>query len=191
MENELLIIGVDLSLVNTGVCVMHYKKEFIENYLITTELKGIERLSYVRQQFKNILSIYERYEKVVFIEGYSFNSQGRHESIAELGGIIRIFLYDEGISYFEVPPKSLKKYIVNNGNADKISVAIALMKHFEVELNTEHERDAYALAEVGKAYMGLTYNLKNYQEEVIKVLKNPKLQKGRGRPKKTRRDIKP
>jgi Holliday junction resolvasome RuvABC endonuclease subunit len=60
---------------------------------------------------------------LVVIEGYSFGSKGRAVfNIGELGGVVRLSLWEEGIPYVDIPPTCLKKFATGRGNSSKDDV---------------------------------------------------------------------
>lgn len=66
---------------------------------------------------------------VVVVEGYSFGSQGRATfSVGELGGAVRVALFDAGVPFVEVPPAVLKKFAAGSGSATKDEVLLAAVR---------------------------------------------------------------
>lgn len=169
------ILGIDPSLSSTGICLMSEDGQVIDSLAIKTDKVGPERLSFFRQSFINLISM--RPGIRVFIEGYSFGSGGKRESMAELGGVIRLTLYDQAIKFIEVPPKTLKKFATGNGNADKIQMGVQLMKEYGLEYPTSDQTDAFWLCQFGRAYHGLITNLSRARQEVI--AEKPKVKKGK------------
>jgi Holliday junction resolvasome RuvABC endonuclease subunit len=111
------IVGIDASLTATGVCLPTGETLVIE----PKKLRGAERLNFILESIADLLTHHKI--DMVIIEGYSFGSQGRAVfQIGELGGVIRLALYQEGIPCVEVPPSCLKKYICGKGNASKDEV---------------------------------------------------------------------
>jgi Holliday junction resolvasome RuvABC endonuclease subunit len=59
----------------------------------------------------------------IFIEGYAFSAQGRGVSLLfETGGILRGKFFQNGWTYTEVNPSSLKKSATGKGNSNKNSM---------------------------------------------------------------------
>jgi hypothetical protein len=106
------ILALDLSLTGTGVCLPDGSTTTIK----TANLRGPERLRYIRDQVRDYtyLDI-----KVCIIEGYSYGSAQGACNIGELGGVIRVLLFERDIPIVEIAPKSRAKYATGNGNADK------------------------------------------------------------------------
>jgi crossover junction endodeoxyribonuclease RuvC len=170
----MIILGIDPSLASTGICLMNGETgEVGETMAIQPSDVGMKRLAIFRQEIINLITMMSGIR--VFIEGYSFGSGGKRESMAELGGVIRLTLYDHEIEFIEVPPKTLKKFATGNGNADKIQMGVQLMKEFSLEYPTSDQTDAFWLCQFGIAYHELTLNLSKARQEVIADMKKPKV----------------
>lgn len=168
----MIILGIDPSLTSTGICVMFKQGEVVENYAVQLKAKGTERLALFRNHFQSITN--EHHDVRAFIEGYAFGANNQREALGELGGIIRLTLYDEEINTIVIPPTMLKKFATGKGNADKIAMAVALEKQFQLEYPTSDQTDAFWLATFGRAYLGLMNNITKERLEIIESLKNPK-----------------
>ena len=108
-------LGLDLSLTSTGYC-------FDGNYgVISTPAKGPERLSRITNKVIDI--VYDNPIDIVIIEGYSFASRNSQaHSIGELGGAMRMRLWECGVSYVDIPPTCRAKFATGKGNAGKNEV---------------------------------------------------------------------
>lgn len=171
------IIGLDLSLTNTGVVILDEDGKPRINITITTKkLRGVERLYFIKQEIKKILRYYK--PGLAVIEGYAMGVgkgrfggvYGRTFSIGELGGVVKLLLYILGINYLIVAPKTLKKFAALNGNADKEKMKKVIEREWKVKFNTEHEYDAFGLAMLGySAYRVLRKEMtvKEKQQEAI------------------------
>lgn len=56
---------------------------------------------------------------LVGIEGYAYGARNGREVLGEVGGVIRLRLFELDVPYVVVPPASLKRHATGNGNADK------------------------------------------------------------------------
>ena len=173
----MIIIGIDPSLTSTGICITDERGKVLLNQAIGSKLSGVKRLLDFKNQLMVFMNIYPLSKKMVFIESYSFGSVGKRESIAELGGTIRLTLFEQNIEFVDVPPTVLKKYVTGKGNADKIAMGVALQKQFGLEYPTSDQTDAFLLCELGRAYLGFIPGLAKFKEEVIADMKNPKAKK--------------
>lgn len=162
------ILGLDLSLCNTG-CIILDRGSVVDATTIKPDIRGMERLYLIKNAIKTILKKHK--PKLVVIEGYAYSPhRGRAFSIGELGGIIKLMLFVNHIDYLIVAPTTLKKFITGKGNAPKSKMEKEIFKRWKVELDTEHEVDAYALAKMGYFIMVKQNHVYSYQEEAMKVV---------------------
>lgn len=138
-------LGLDLSLNATGVCVKEGDKILFIDTLKIKKEKGVERLSLIKERITSILNKYQ--PDTINIEGYSFGSRGRAIfNIGELGGVVRLLLYENGYKFNEISPKTLKKQFTGNGNADKESMLKRANEVSGVVIEDHNQADAFALA---------------------------------------------
>ena len=172
------ILGLDLSLRNTGWVVLTDEGKLKASGVIKSKKRGVERLCEISYNFYGTIIIPHEPE-IAVIEGYAFGIRhGMSFSIGELGGIIKKNLFESDISYYTVAPPSLKKFITGKGRCDKNEIMKEVYKKWNVDLKTEHQNDAYGLARIGleisKFQKGTNpKKLLKYEQEVIKrVLKD-------------------
>lgn len=173
----MIILGIDPSLSSTGICIMSDDGLVIDSIAIQPISKGSERLAVFHQSLKIIIAKYDIHDIRAFIEGYAFGANNQREALGELGGVLRLELYDGNIPVVVVQPTALKKFATGKGNADKILMGVQLMKEFGLEYPTSDQTDAYWLALFGRAYHGLIPNLTKARQEIIADMKAPKVKK--------------
>ena len=173
----MIILGIDPSLTSTGICVMSEDGEVLTTMAINSEFAGAKRLHDIKEQIKPIVKIPPSEKPITFIEGYSFGSKNGREVLGELGGMIRLLLYETGVLFVNVPPTTLKKYATGKGTGDKVAMAIGVIKGWGVDFPTTDQTDAYALCQFGRGYLGLVDNLTAFKKEAIEAVKNPKAKK--------------
>jgi crossover junction endodeoxyribonuclease RuvC len=149
------IMGLDLSLTSTGYAMD------AEISCISTKFKGPERLSVITKQILHIC--FNNNIQCVIIESYSFGSRNSQaHSIGELGGCIRMSLWENKIPYVDVPPTSRAKFATGKGNAGKTEVISAISsKTGKVFLGSGADDmcDAWILREMALAHLGISqYN---------------------------------
>ena len=99
------IMGLDLSLTSTGVSING------STQVVSTKLKGVERLSVMNHAILEIAKAQN--VDIILIEGYSFASRsGQAFSIGELGGCVRMTLWENNIPYVEIPPTCRAKFVM-------------------------------------------------------------------------------
>lgn len=173
----MITIGIDASLTGTGVCVLKTEKGSIQQILevgtIKTKLFGVPRLQYIRDTVKALII---KYPIPVFIEGYSFGSKGSSVyDLGELGGVLRVMLYENKITYKEIPPSTLKKYISGKGNAKKEIMLEQTYRKFgfgsEI-LKDNDQVDAFCLAVMGANCLYYQQDPAKYSKEHRAVFSN-------------------
>jgi crossover junction endodeoxyribonuclease RuvC len=146
------ILGLDLSLTSTGYSLNG------NTGIISTKTKGPERLSIVN---KTVLQLcLDESVDCVIVEGYSFASRNSQaHSIGELGGCIRMTLWECNIPYVEVPPTSRAKFATGKGNSGKTEVISAISsktgKIFSGS-GADDECDAWVLEQMGLAKLNMS-----------------------------------
>jgi Holliday junction resolvasome RuvABC endonuclease subunit len=144
------LMGLDLSLSSTGISMNSVTS------VIRSKAKGAERLSEVT---KSILhECLENEIDCVVIEGYSFASRsGQAFSIGELGGCIRMTLFECNIPIIEVPPTCRAKFATGRGNASKGEVISAISAKTGIIFSGasgNDECDAWVLEQMALTYLG-------------------------------------
>lgn len=138
------ILALDLSLTAPGVCLP-------DGWTGTLRVKehGMERLSLIRKRVFG----YACDVDVVVLEGYSFGSRGAAVvNIGELGGVVRLALYEARIPYVEVPPACLKRYATGRGNASKDDVLQQAVIRSGHAFEDNNAADAWWLWQLGLAH---------------------------------------
>jgi len=159
----MIFIGIDLSLTETGFCVLGGEDQIIRTY--KTKLKGCKRLRYLKDKILGSVMAFNA--DVIAIEGYSFGSKHSHQaSIGELGGLIKLDISEMNIDCIIVPPTSLKKFVTGKGVADKQKMQESANRKWGVTLFNDNENDAYCLAQVARAWkLGAKFD---YEKEALK-----------------------
>ena len=146
------LLGLDLSLASTGYSINE------QTGIIATKFKGPERLSFIN---KTVLQLCLDEEiDCVIVEGYSFASRNSQaHSIGELGGCIRMTLWECGIPYIEVPPTSRAKFATGKGNSGKTEVISSISSKTGKVFSgpgADDECDAWILEQMGLAKLNMS-----------------------------------
>lgn len=143
------LMGVDLSLTSTGISIAG------ETFAINPRTKGIERLVEVSTRIVELATTYN--PNAIILEGYSFGSKfTRAHAIGELGGCVKVALYQAGFHIVEVPPTCRAKFATGRGNASKIDVLLAIRRLSGIEFlgsSGDDECDAWVLEQMGMAVL--------------------------------------
>jgi crossover junction endodeoxyribonuclease RuvC len=162
MANKILI-GID-----PGLAVTAWAESGGDSGIIQPSQSGMARLV-------EILAALQKAEvhlaDGIAIEGYSFGSPYRAHQLGELGGGIRMWLWQCATPYIDVAPPTLKKFATGSGRAKKDELRLAVWKRWGKEFKTEHEVDAFVLAKIAEAVFGDPGPLTQFQSEVVKRCK--------------------
>lgn len=118
------------------------------------------RLHELRRQLERLILIYPPRPELAMIEGYALNTPGRLGLTrqAEIGGVIRLALFELEIPFFEIEPTRLKLYATGNGGASKeamVEAALELGARSSATALNEDEADAFHLRHLGRMAYGL------------------------------------
>lgn len=145
------IVGLDLSLTSTGVAFGDDTTGTVHTQAIKSKLHGTARLVEIREHVLGIV-LFPFVADVVVVEGYAFGSPrgaSNAHSLGELGGVIKLALYEHQVPVVIAPPASVKKFACDAGNAPKVEVLVAAVKASGLDFSTSDEADAYWLREMG------------------------------------------
>ena len=181
------IIGLDLSLLSTGVAIINRGKITLRT--ITTSPKTptyerIERIIAFLIEYQCFNSMCQSAELVMIEKPFGILGNGK--ILVELLGIVKWYLFSDNqgtIPIMEISQTSLKKYATGYGNAQKIDMVNKAYEEFGIRGNND-EIDAFWLAQLGTDIKTGTCKYK-YQREVIDVILAPKKKKKRKKKKNT------
>jgi crossover junction endodeoxyribonuclease RuvC len=168
------VLGIDPSLTACGIVGLDTEGLVACSHTIKSKKKGIERVIDIDSFLFDLLELHT--PKLVILEGYAYGI-GRGSALAnlgELGGVIRKTLTVEQYKYIIVPPASAKKFATSKGNAKKDEMRLAVYKRWGFEADTMDEVDAYVLARIGLAVLGLDRNLTKFQQEALEKVQGVK-----------------
>jgi len=144
------MMGLDLSLTSAGYSING------DTGTIAVKTKEAERLYEIREDIINLVKSYD--VNAVVIEGYAFaarNSQSH--KIGELGGVIRLALYEMEVPYIDVPPTCRAKFATGKGNSSKTEVVSAVSARTGIVWagkGTDDMCDAWILEQMGLTALG-------------------------------------
>ena len=141
------VVGLDLSLTATGIAAAG-----VADVLRPKGLTGPERLAWLCDRVDAIVKLHNA--ALVVVEGYAYGRQNTAHQLGELGGVIRLALWEAGIPYVDVPPSTLKKYATGRGNAGKEEVLAAAIRRLGYQGHDNNEADALWLRALGCAAYG-------------------------------------
>ena len=135
--------------------------------------KGIPRLADGLKAAVNAM----RGCELVVIEGYSYASEYGGERLGEMGGVVRLGLWQMKPRplIMEIAPKKVKKFACGNGNANKDMMLAAAKKRLGYGRNSHDEADALWILQTALHYYGLpgAVPMPEDQVAVIRALEWP------------------
>ena len=150
-----IIMGIDPALVKLGWAIVTKQSDRDKTVTwqtgtIQPKQDGVERLKHIRDGIAVLAESAQ--PELIVIEGYSFGSQFNGPALGEVGGVIRLALFEAGFKIAVVQPASLKKFVTGSGRADKPTVRQKIFKKWKgAEFDTQDEAEAFALAQWGLA----------------------------------------
>jgi len=178
-RSEFYYLGFDLSLTGTGVVVLNSHGEVCYVETLKNKLRGMERLQFIRDHTAKILRLFP--PETICVEGYAMGSRsGQAFSIGELGGVIKLMLYESDVTPYLVPPTRLKKFIVGGGKAEKDLIMMKVFQRWGWEAGDNNQADAYGLAKLAQTLHTQKFeSLNKAQLEVVHDILNPPEKKGK------------
>lgn len=149
---EMVTMGIDPSLTSTGISIGGVTAS------IRKTSRGVHRLLEVRNDL--IYIIKQHNVNCVAIEHYSYASRNSQaHSIGEMGGVMRLALYEAEIPFVEIPPTCRAKFATGKGNAGKPEVVSAISAITGIVWtggDGSDRCDAWVLEEMLKYKLGLS-----------------------------------
>ena len=157
------VVGVDLSLVSTGVAWEPDCSRRIQTRPKDWRSED-DRLEFIAARVMEV--VHEAHDPtraagtLVVIEGLSYGQpSGSAFTRAGLHYIVRANVLAEGHKLTIVPPTMLKKFVTGNGNASKELVVSTVARKLGRTISSDDVADALGLVAVGQALLGLEPNL--------------------------------
>jgi hypothetical protein len=159
-------VGIDQSYTGFAVTILDADGGWT-TWVYKSEGAGVERLNSIRS-FLTSLFVYDFPDlKIIDVamEGYAFGSQMAN-MLGELGGLVKLFCYDElNVKPLIVPPTSLKKYVTGKGTGvQKNQILLYVYKKWDVEFTDDNAADSFSLAKIASGLYDLTYEKEVYRK---------------------------
>lgn len=158
-KKEPTVVGLDVSLVGPGVCLIvgDPRGKIGEDLWATTtlirageDLRGPERLSVVTRAIWSWLAARGAGKPgdVYVMEGYAF-SRSRAHSLGEIGGCVRRVVWESGGDLIVVPPSTLKRFLTGKGVGEKNVIIKHVYKRWGFDVDEDNQCDAFGCAVLG------------------------------------------
>lgn len=165
-------IGIDQSYSGFGITAIDKKANYYTE-VYKAEGSGIEKLCNIRNYVEDFLSEHE--VAGIAMEGYAFGREFGVAISGELGGMIKLLLFDlypgNDAARFPliVQPTSLKKYITGKGTkVNKNQILLNVYKKWDVEFNDDNAADSYGLARLVRNKHDFEYEKEVYDKLTTK-----------------------
>jgi Crossover junction endodeoxyribonuclease RuvC. len=201
-----MILAIDQSLTQTGVCLIGMDGEIYHTGVVKTTSKQywfdrmltiVSYLDFVYDlhcvepiQIKTMVGI--PVVNYVVLEDYAFAGSFKGFVLGELGGIIKYHFRERSCpNVFQIKPQHHKMFVARDGSADKKQVMKALASRFDFETKNDNIADAVSMGlltcaliahEEGTAQF-LPYE-KNLLTKVRMVINGERITKRKPRPAK-------
>lgn len=149
-------MGIDPS-TRTGIAIVEGDKSIIHTEEI--EFKkciGLERASKIIGRIKEIHDTYK--PTIITIEDMFVGHTSSAIPLIQLGSLIRYNFWLEDITYYDVSPMTLKKFVTGKGTSKKDEIMMYVLKRWGHASATNNIADAIGLAMIGLAYGGVPFS---------------------------------
>lgn len=143
----MITLGLDLSLNHIGWAVVGGRSH-VSGLIKPDSAAGPSRLASIREQVQSV--ILNNGPDLTVIEGYAFGMKFKAHDLGEVGGVVRLLLYDLHKDFHVVPPATLKKWTAGTGKAMKEFMLLRIYKRWGMEFESIDEAEAFALAKWGQ-----------------------------------------
>jgi len=143
------ILGLDLSIAGTGVCVHNDLYGYSAYTLALPAKYGDDRLNMIRDHIYAVAAGHD----FAVIEDLPKNAMAAGIT-GMVQGCVRPVLRDLKIPYVKVVPSTLKKYATGNGRADKKMMTASMIEHVGRKPDTHNAADAFWLWHLGMDHVG-------------------------------------
>lgn len=174
-----MILGVDPSLASFGLAMPDGTLLTLEEAKLPTRPWDDElarRLNLMAARFTRALAVHPPRPALAVIEGYAPGSKGVQSTLrlAELGGIIRLRLFEMGVAIKVVVPQQLKRFATGNGNAGKDEM-VGAARALGARPRNHDEADAFLLQRLGLVAYGIEEPHRPEAKEIVARTRWPTL----------------
>lgn len=166
-------VGLDLSLCSSGFCLLDGDNVTVETVKTTPKTceNDLARFAYIR---KEIIGRIPSNVDMICVEDFfaPFGpSAGSAISLAMLGAVIRVALWEATMPFYVVSPNQLKKHVTGKGAGQKSVVLREVYKKYGIDCKDDNQADAAALAHIARDLLtGASDDWPEYRKEVMKKI---------------------
>lgn len=150
----MIVCGIDYSLTSPAITVHTGNEWSVENcrfhYMTTKPKNLVDTPKFQGTIYPKFNSDTHRYDNLsswsidivgkadmVFVEGYAFGAVGRVFQIAENAGLLKYFIWKQGVPFDVFAPSEIKKHATGKGNATKDKLYDAFVAETGVDIRQE------------------------------------------------------
>lgn len=194
----MISVGCDFGLRKSGIVLLDKDFEIKSQNLlrVNDKVKGAERLVDIENGFHTIIRDFPKEDLTFFVEGYAYGAKYQRESLAELGGVVRRHLYLQNLSFWIVPPTSLKLFVTGTGRAKKNFMKKCTKDKWGQAFKSDDVCDAYGLARLGMSVMKIRDGVIDYshldtnERTVIEdIVQHPELYRNKNTASKVKKKV--
>ena len=164
------VMAIDPSLTATGITCPDGT-----TLTVRSNLRGMARLADVRSVIVDLAGSAE----IVAIEGYAYGSKFNRETLGELGGIIRLALWDASIPYVDIAPTQRAKYATGSGRSSKALCVAGIAARSGIVFGDDNQADAFTMwAMTLDAYGSPVVEMPAKHRAVLDAIEWPTIEKG-------------
>ena len=162
--NKPVILGLDISIANTGYCIgiddIPHKTGLIQTkakqYSDKKVLDDVHRVEFIFNEIIELLSSRVNHKSIdkVVLEGYAMSARNTSSltTLCEIGGLVKNYLKVRDIPFIIAPPTVVKKFATGKGNCKKDVVIKEVYKRWDFDTDNDNIADAYVLMQIGRAH---------------------------------------
>lgn len=144
-----MILGLDVSSVATGYCVMNNTGDLIDYGVIRPKSKIYEnRLQEIYHRLRNIISTYHEVDDAYIESVFTCKNANTTIKLAQVRGVAILACMDKGIAIHDVAPTLVKKHL-GNAKADKKYIIEKINSLYDLSITDDNIADAIAISRYG------------------------------------------
>lgn len=162
------ILGLDVSTKTGAVLLDRHGNPIYAKEWDTSEEPNKDNLERARLQANRLTKLLDKHSPdLIIFEGYG-GTVYNLVPLVTIGTVLRYFIRQYGLDYYEAAPSQLKKFATGSGKGKKDQIRLGVYKHWGFEDDSDNVVDAYVLAQMGYYFSRKKGN--QYQKEVLKKI---------------------
>lgn len=137
----------------------------------------VRRLHELNRELEATIKTFPPRPRLIVLEDYLLQTPGRKAllRLGEIGGVVRLRLFELEIPFVLVRQEQLKRYATGNGGAKKPAMIEAALE-LGAPIVNDDEADAFLLRHLGRAAFGLEALELDHRREIVSAIEWPAIQ---------------